>query len=139
MHYAVMTADGISIHALRVEGDFCLLPIAHSLQHFYPRPPGGGRHLRRIPKQVPRNISIHALRVEGDSVGVNCALPISISIHALRVEGDAHLFSVLITSRDFYPRPPGGGRQNKFNPNGGNQNISIHALRVEGDCKLLLC
>ena len=34
--------------------------------HFYPRPPGGGRHkLYEIKTQI-FNISIHALRVEGD-------------------------------------------------------------------------
>ena len=34
-----------------------------------------------------------------------------ISIHALRVEGDLSTnFIILVFSRDFYPRPPGGGR-----------------------------
>ena len=34
----------ISIHALRVEGDACRLSFRISSGHFYPRPPGGGRH-----------------------------------------------------------------------------------------------
>ena len=101
---------GISIHALRVEGDF-------------PRPRRSGAAC----------ISIHALRVEGDSpaasfrtcppeflstpsgwratVGlVKRSHDVKISIHALRVEGDEFLF--------------GHGRVVL---------ISIHALRVEGD------
>ena len=37
-----------------------------------------------------------------------------ISIHALRVEGDAEKFYFALTSgENFYPRPPGGGRQQK--------------------------
>ena len=36
---------GISIHALRVEGDAVALPeITSAGIYFYPRPPGGGRH-----------------------------------------------------------------------------------------------
>ena len=104
-----------------------------TFQHFYPRPPGGGRPSGgwRIPVRVA--ISIHALRVEGDrSARFSCA---------------AHLH--------FYPRPPGGGRHVmlktshsavKFlsTPSGWRatcdaqnitqrRQISIHALRVEGD------
>ena len=36
---------GISIHALRVEGDLSYLPSQDGSQDFYPRPPGGGRHI----------------------------------------------------------------------------------------------
>ena len=41
---------------------------------------------------------------------------IKISIHALRVEGDQHSGDVLwaALSENFYPRPPCGGRQQKF-------------------------
>ena len=34
----------ISIHALRVEGDLCQRRKYIQRPHFYPRPPGGGRH-----------------------------------------------------------------------------------------------
>ena len=34
---------GISIHALREEGDYSSLPLLISLLNFYPRPPRGGR------------------------------------------------------------------------------------------------
>ena len=81
-----------------------------------------------------------------------------ISIHALRVEGDVRrVYWIPVCPRNFYPRPPGGGRRQiaipgAFNiinfyprpPGGGRPAdsvqkidekpvISIHALRVEGD------
>ena len=78
-----------------------------------------------------------------------------ISIHALRVEGDAKRIVDTLVKKNFYPRPPGGGRpisSKAFSratdfyprpPGGGRQlllclfhalrQISIHALRVEGD------
>ena len=64
----VEPALGISIHALRVEGDF-----------FVHR------------QQEDNVISIHALRVEGDHAEVILDLAFEISIHALRVEGDLTL------------------------------------------------
>ena len=56
-----------------------------------------------------------------------------ISIHALREEGDVKVSSRSSSSKNFYPRPPRGGRlaQQNFRPVG--QRISIHALREEGD------
>ena len=55
----------ISIHALRVEGDFS-----------------------EMAKMYKNYISIHALRVEGDVVETVFKRGAPISIHALRVEGD---------------------------------------------------
>ena len=104
---------GISIHALREEGDG---PI-------------------RVGNLSDIEISIHALREEGDLPDGNVTdYLLSISIHALREEGDARSeFRLCITLRflstpsarratvplmvfqtphtDFYPRPPRGGRQ----------------------------
>ena len=101
----------ISIHALRVEGDFwpCIYRVA-------------------------RTISIHALRVEGDlGVSGNYLWMIEISIHALRVEGDCFGRQVVGLGTNFYPRPPGGGRLCKNLTEEAEEAISIHALRVEGD------
>ena len=57
-------------------------------------------------------ISIHALREEGDlldAVDELCLLVIS--IHALREEGDTTMpAQKKYTNKDFYPRPPRGGR-----------------------------
>ena len=122
----------ISIHALRVEGDF------------------NNSNLDLIIV-----ISIHALRVEGDSPSPPSFVTVPISIHALRVEGDWSRAFPRIMQQHFYPRPPGGGRhkcQVYYNqkkgflstPSGWRATeeyrvmqergfISIHALRVEGD------
>ena len=55
-------------------------------------------------------ISIHALREEGDP-GVHIqAQPLVISIHALREEGDRCCRNPETRQKDFYPRPPRGGR-----------------------------
>ena len=104
--------------------------------HFYPRPPGGGRLYAAYLYRRRREISIHALRVEGDRDFRTRLRQCAISIHALRVEGDGQdvraLADIIIflstpsgwratnkevsdvdVDRYFYPRPPGGGRQQK--------------------------
>ena len=112
------------------------LPILRTPPHlcnFYPRPPRGGR---REEKKLPddrRGISIHALREEGDLLRAcnemdafeflstpsarratehadHRELHGDISIHALREEGDQSELLYPTASRDFYPRPPRGGR-----------------------------
>ena len=78
----------ISIHALREEGD----------QHLHIHPPRS-------------RISIHALREEGDpQERLLHSTRKYISIHALREEGDAMAHRRSGHRRDFYPRPPRGGR-----------------------------
>ena len=124
-------------------------------------------------------ISIHALREEGDAdkVGGDVA-EIMISIHALREEGDEEETQVFtdelaflstpsarratytsawneLQEKNFYPRPPRGGRQLARNQSSASstflstpsarratkiiyfsltdRSISIHALREEGD------
>ena len=66
--------------------------------------------------------------------GVGCVSKSLISIHALRVEGDREVLLFGVRSAlHFYPRPPGGGRQQKARITIPTEAISIHALRVEGD------
>ena len=79
---------GISIHALREEGD-----------------------KETIMSSLKVQISIHALREEGDHGRGSRLYEFMISIHALREEGD--LCSEVVAAFDiyFYPRPPRGGRQ----------------------------
>ena len=74
---------GISIHALREEGDL----FVH-----------GGASLV--------GISIHALREEGDGGRIRSSPRPSISIHALREEGDADPGYWYRVAVYFYPRPP---------------------------------
>ena len=102
------------------------------------------------------DISIHALREEGDLSTRILASSVMISIHALREEGDCRGNSPATRTRNFYPRPPRGGRPKSWSrqspqsnfyprpPRGGRprllarlpvllRTISIHALREEGD------
>ena len=149
--------ERISIHALREEGDssgssdtisvelFLSTPSARRatksairfswvISHFYPRPPRGGRLLRRQSERrcqadfYPRpprggrlelyrimttklGISIHALREEGDfRISTSGRGALLISIHALREEGDAEPQEGAEDADYFYPRPPRGGR-----------------------------
>ena len=126
---------GISIHALREEGDSKVVKLCTVSRDFYPRPPRGGRLpsaqtaqllARNFYPRPPRGgrpaltknftrdefISIHALREEGDALFLHGrAGKGSISIHALREEGD----------------------QDAFKTQKAEHQISIHALREEGD------
>ena len=167
----------ISIHALREEGDTpgSIAPVRPF--DFYPRPPRGGRP-GRVPRQRPGNrflstpsarratrtaggksgssqISIHALREEGDEATIAECRIFLISIHALREEGDHAHTGKLQQLRNFYPRPPRGGRRVGSElalptelflstPSARRATslgiatiyyaeISIHALREEGD------
>ena len=123
----------ISIHALREEGDHLHRTGWQPEVYFYPRPPRGGRRAVHRSDHGQQPISIHALREEGDTIApaLFCARTISIhalreegdasevllslrqlgiSIHALREEGDSVGRSRSVPGRNFYPRPPRGGR-----------------------------
>ena len=124
----------ISIHALREKGDVRLSVPRICEVDFYPRPPRGGRHIKKAqePDNVQflstpsarratkpmrgvlciQNISIHALREEGDFPLLSAYLSgWWISIHALREEGDRGRRVQPYRRVDFYPRPPRGGRR----------------------------
>ena len=145
-----------STRALRVEGDLPL-PAPSAFSPVFLSTPSGWR--ATTPSQMPFSnekflstpsgwratcpkapahphaaISIHALRVEGDcSSRGSQGRRGRISIHALRVEGDKRLYCFGVLKAYFYPRPPGGGRQNCIASIISRLVISIHALRVEGD------
>ena len=127
----------ISIHALREEGDgipstegvtnivFLSTPSARratehrhggrrSVEHFYPRPPRGGRlFLFPFPASRRRFLSTpSARRATFTTAGISAAS--LISIHALREEGDQDGRSRRGRAQHFYPRPPRGGRLARF-------------------------
>ena len=79
-------------------------------RYFYPRPPRGGRQVRLIDGNALEQISIHALREEGDQGANRRWYYYGISIHALREEGDSLHISFPSFVKNFYPRPPRGGR-----------------------------
>ena len=103
----------VSIHALRVEGDTFISTLCYNIDSFYPRPPGGGRHVPKANKANGNRVSIHALRVEGDA-------------------GTGLFLSRAIT----FLSTPSGWRATLTILNGGHfVTVSIHALRVEGDVR----
>ena len=108
---AVCVCVDISIHALRVEGDVCVVVLFNRVYNFYPRPPGGGR----LNSLTTRCISILFLSTPSGWRATKQATDdeklVHISIHALRVEGDSTLPIRFTSAENFYPRPPGGGRR----------------------------
>ena len=130
------THFGISIHALREEGDYC-----------------------KIKKMLLYSISIHALREEGDRSQFLVRY-LTFYFYPRPPRGGRRLYTIsLVEGSYFYPRPPRGGRPG-ITPEqldsiiflstpsarratfgetrlymGGT--ISIHALREEGDHGLL--
>ena len=103
----------ISIHALREEGDQFRQGLVQNSGYFYPRPPRGGR------RQTAGLLDRGFLFLSTPS--------------ARRATPTAHTRWFLCIN--FYPRPPRGGRQRKCPPSAGIAVISIHALREEGDSK----
>ena len=151
-----ISSTGISIHALREEGDRAAA-ICSSSSYLFLSTPSARRATRpRHHDQPPARISIHALREEGDRDPRRChAGEGAISIHALREEGDTCADGQPRPSPYFYPRPPRGGRPSGYyrgwfpekflsTPSARRatglimdqmliSEISIHALREEGD------
>ena len=91
LHISTITFGNvrISIHSLRMEGDWVGDIENAVLFHFNPLPPYGGRR-RHCPRNSTSNrISIHSLRMEGDGQGgLFFFRRPEISIHSLRMEGD---------------------------------------------------
>ena len=102
--------ESISIHALREEGDASCGSLRYSSCYFYPRPPRGGRHEDyRSQTDSQKFLSTPSARRATDH-RQHSAVGRQISIHALREEGDGHGPRWWTASRNFYPRPPRGGR-----------------------------
>ena len=78
----------ISIHALRVEGDVKAFAHVRYGERFLSTPSGWRATVSFADRLGKIDISIHALRVEGDFEIFVIADVFLISIHALRVEGD---------------------------------------------------
>ena len=85
----LLIAIGISIHALREEGD--LLGRVFFLV---------ARKFLSTPSARRATLQIEALEQQ-----------LEISIHALREEGDREIFKLPYFPDNFYPRPPRGGRR----------------------------
>ena len=152
---AASDCKGISIHALREEGDADQISVYLSHDDFYPRPPRGGRPVHadtstagiyfypRPPRggrplalqhTVPHKpISIHALREEGDVRRSHHSCRSRISIHALREEGDARCCRARSFLAGFLSTPSARRATCTSGRSYPDSAISIHALREEGD------
>ena len=147
--------NGISIHALREEGDamrstpsstssrFLSTPSARRATacenhrtrpecYFYPRPPRGGR-LETVKTTITGCYFYPRPPRGGRPLHPAMMVCSLISIHALREEGDATGRHHGTAATDFYPRPPRGGRRINPSQHEAVSVISIHALREEGD------
>ena len=88
---------GISIHALREEGDSMWLYTPCWIAEFLSTPSARRATADYGNEKTGQHISIHALREEGDEIDSYLEETKIISIHALREEGDSHLSSCQLT------------------------------------------
>ena len=97
--------EHISIHALREEGDGAPHPAGARTQHFYPRPPRGGRRSRNssFGKSKVFLSTPSARRATTRGLRRSCRGPIS--IHALREEGDQCSQSNRLGTKKFLSTP----------------------------------
>ena len=101
----------ISIHALREEGDALDSGAVPMTKDFYPRPPRGGRLALRLTVFVVVTFLSTPSARRATALTWVLYPPDGISIHALREEGDRPGNRPAEGRRNFYPRPPRGGRR----------------------------
>ena len=102
-------------------------------RYFYPRPPRGGRLCHVVPDTVVVIFLSTPSARRATCIDARIAFCVQISIHALREEGDRASGVHYNRQKDFYPRPPRGGRHHIPGLDVLTNYISIHALREEGD------
>ena len=129
---------GISIPALREEGDPAVPATRSASSYFYPRPPRGGRLSWPSKEAVPRrHISIPALREEGDTVYMRgCKVDSEFLSPPSARRATARRLRRREAISYFYPRPPRGGRLIQWPTATSSASISIPALREEGDTRM---
>ena len=104
-------------------------------EHFYPRPPRGGRHSQAQSQVVClQNFYPRPPRGGRPIASVEVGVPIQISIHALREEGDSPFWPSLSWWVAFLSTPSARrATSDALEAISSNPTISIHALREEGD------
>ena len=147
---------GISIHALREEGDACCgytvprhpaflsTPSARRAtwacrctstvgRYFYPRPPRGGRQTSLRPVLPQGDFYPRPPRGGRLDVYFFPLVGVCISIHALREEGDVQMVTVANEILKFLSTPSARRATAGILKGIAGRAISIHALREEGD------
>ena len=133
---ALAVVKGISIHALRGEGDAIDLPNVTQVKHFNPRPPWGGRRVdNKINNTVVEFQSTPSVGRATTYSGLILTSKYQISIHALRGEGDINRITTIRLINKFQSTPSVGRATRNPSPIKRTPNISIHALRGEGDLR----
>ena len=123
----------ISIHALREEGDHAAPAVRHPLGNFYPRPPRGGRPpISTICTASCKFLSTPSARRATDEIAKAAYWFAFLSTPSAR-RATLCRSHKLRHGKDFYPRPPRGGRPLILFFRFPCVGISIHALREEGD------
>ena len=131
--------------------------LVRGLQHFYPRPPRGGRRSPFLSASYSYSVFLSTPSARrATSRSVICALgdeflstpsarratvcrmqsrstPMCISIHALREEGDRRREGISYGSKRFLSTPSARRATRRAQRAGRPEDISIHALREEGD------
>ena len=116
--FALLLSD-ISIHSLRMEGDFHGSTNSNFTGNFNPLPPHGGRRIisRKVyfPAVHFNPLPPHGGRLldQGHAVGI-----VFISIHSLRMEGDTAVNAMRTMGQNFNPLPPHGGRPHYYDNKG---------------------
>ena len=128
-------SDRISIHSLRVEGDYIRFMIGNFFRYFNPLPPSGGRRRNDIGMVFYIAISIHSLRVEGDGIAGTTINAQQQDFNPLPPSGGRRDAArcIRLQTYHFNPLPPSGGRRSRGDAFSQQPSISIHSLRVEGD------
>ena len=130
---AAVPFEAISIHALREEGDLISLSIVMAAEIFLSTP-SARRATQGFAVFFEGHLFLSTPSARRATIPPTTTAPdTTISIHALREEGDTDLQKAGGCSKNFYPRPPRGGRPVGFVPRRPAIGISIHALREEGD------
>ena len=116
-----------------MEGDFVDVTFDRVGDHFYPRPPGGGRP--RQQKNRKKNSKFLSTPSGWRATKCRPKTGSSLKYFYPRPPGGGRLWQDPVTHKltNFYPRPPGGGRRGHGFHVYYLLEISIHALRVEGD------
>ena len=134
MQFAALPGAGISIHALREEGDNNRRMTSWGGILFLSTP---SARRATCPAALPQHhlpISIHALREEGDSSASSSSTSVLIFLSTPSARrATCHLPAYRRDTPNFYPRPPRGGRPSFAEFQRLPSGISIHALREEGD------
>ena len=128
---------GISIHALREEGDGSEVFPTQETENFYPRPPRGGRPT--ITAAVSAAVKFLSTPSARRATNFQTDYDKRIEFLSTPSARRATLRDALRDAArdDFYPRPPRGGRPATGDYLTLKAEISIHALREEGDSRPL--